>query len=238
MTLRNSPFSVRIFCSSVLLTLGIAYTLALVYLYAQEVRPHRLQGHGLVQGIANTYHGIPGETQLLASLRGTMATTVTPEEFADIEAWVLAGAPEATYGEKVGPIIENNCASCHGEGGYFPLLTSFEDVEPLTQPDAGVDVKRLARMTHVHVLAIPLVFFMLGSFFVRTRYPEKLKAVLVALPFAAVVWDIAHWWITRMEPSAAAGVVMGGALMSLGFASQWFLTAWDTWAPLRGPRSR
>ena len=48
MTLRRTPLSVRVFATTVLLTLGTAYGLALLYLYAKNVRPARQQGVGLV----------------------------------------------------------------------------------------------------------------------------------------------------------------------------------------------
>lgn len=233
MSLRTAPLSVRVFATSILATLGLGYLLAMVYLYATKVRPHQLQGHGLIQGVEYSYHGKPAESRLISSLKGSMAATITPEEFDAISAWVSDGAPEETYGDVVGPIVENNCASCHDEGGYFPVITSFENVEPLTKADSGVDLKKLARMTHVHLLGIPLIFYILGALFVRTRYPEKLKAWLVVLPFVAIIWDIAHWWITKANPSAALGIILGGALMGVGFAAQWGMSLWDVWAPLR-----
>jgi uncharacterized membrane protein len=231
MTLRNEPLSARVFASAVLATLAVGYSLALVYLYAQEVRPHRLEGHGLVQGVASTYHGVPGESRLLLSLKGTMASTVTPEEYGAIEAWVEGGAGADAYPEVVAPIIENNCVACHDVGGYPPPLTTVEEVQAVAAPGSGMSLQRLSRMTHVHLLAIPLLFFMLGSFFVRTRFREGRKASLVVLPFLGVLWDVAHWWLTRMNPSAAVGVVFGGVLMNLGFLFQWTMTAWDLWLP-------
>lgn len=102
---------------------------------------------------------------------------------------------------------------------------------PLAQYDTGVAIKSLARMSHVHLLGIPLLFFMMGSLFVRTRYREGLKAFLLVLPFFGVVWDVAHWWITKRYESAALGIIIGGAMMGIGFAGQWILTAMALWLP-------
>lgn len=234
MSLRREPLATRVFAVAILATLGLGYLLAMVYLYTQEVRPHRIEGHGIVQGVAITYHGVPTEPRLLMSLRGSMADTVTPDELALIEQWITDGATEEGYAGGIDAIVQDKCASCHDEGGFLPILTGYEDVVPLTSADSGIGVKKLARMTHVHLLGIPLLFFILSSFFVRTRYPEMLKAALIVLPFLAVIWDIAHWWITKFEPSAAVGVVLGGALMSTGFVLQWGLIAWDVFAPLKG----
>jgi len=228
-TLRNATLSVRVFATSILFTLGIGFVLSLVYLYTQKVHPHKLQGHGVVEGIAYTYHGIPSEPRLIASLQGSMASTINDADFEIFKAWTDAGGTEEAYAGTVESLVQAKCTSCHDEGGYFPRLETYEDIAPLASPDSGVDVKRLAQTTHVHLLGMPLLFYILGALFVRTRHPEKVKAILVAVPFVAIVWDIAHWWITKLNPEGAAGIVFGGALMSLGFALQWFLTFYDVW---------
>jgi hypothetical protein len=233
-SLRLAPLSRRVFSATLLATFGIGYLMALVYMYAQEVRPHRLEGHGLVQSVANTYHGIPSDAPLVVSLRGSMASTVTAQELTTIIAWVDAGYAEATFGDEVGPIIESKCASCHdAEGSFFPPLTTYAEVAEFAKPGGGISVQKLARQTHVHLLGIPMLLFIMASMFIRTRFSEKLKSGLIILPFVGVLWDVAHWWITKLNPDAAAGVVFGGILMNLGFAAQWFMTAWDIFAPMK-----
>lgn len=233
-SLRLAPLSRRVFATTLLATFGLGYLMAIVYLYAKEVRPHSLEGHGIVQGVANTYHGIPSESPLLVSLRGSMSSTVTTEELTSIVDWVQAGAHEDTFGAVVGPLIAANCAECHSaDDGYFPPLTTYAEVAEFAKPGGGMSVQKLARQTHVHLLGIPMLLFILSWMFVQTRFSERLKSVLIVLPFLGVVWDVAHWWITKLNPDAAAGVIFGGILMNLGFAAQWVLIAWDVWAPLR-----
>jgi uncharacterized membrane protein len=233
-SLRLAPLSRRVLCCTLLATFGVGYLMALIYMYAKEVRPHRLEGHGLVQSVANTYHGIPGDSPLIASLRGSMAAAVNAEELAAIVEWVEAGYTEESYSEKVGPIIESNCVSCHGaDGPYFPPLTSYAEVSEFSKPGGGISPGKLARQTHVHLLGIPMLLFIMSWMFVQTRYSERLKSVLIVMPFFGVLFDVAHWWITKLNPDAAAGVIFGGILMNLGFAAQWFMTAWDVLAPMK-----
>lgn len=234
MTLRTAPASHRAFATSLLLVLGLGYLLAQVYLFTKEVKPMLDQGHGLVEGVGYTYNGVPSaEPRILVSLRGSMASTVTAAEFDAIKKWVADGATEETYVGPVSAIIENNCASCHGASGYPPVVTNYQDTLALTAPDSGVDIKKLARMTHIHLLGIPILFFMIGSLFIKTRYPERVKVVIVLLPFIGVVADIAHWWLTKMHPSAAVGIIVGGVIMGAGFGLQWVLTMWDVWMPVK-----
>ena len=64
-----------------------------------------------------------------------------------------------------------------------------------------------------------------------------LKAILVVLPFVGILMDIAHWWITKADKNAAIGVLLGGTVMGVGFALQWFLTMADVWLPYRGGKA-
>ncbi len=234
MSLRSQPLSFRIYSGAVLGVLGLGFLLAFVYLYASEIRPHQIQGHGLIQGVARTYYGDRTTTRLENVLKGSMADTVNPDELKAFKVWIKNGAQKEGF-DKVAPIVTNNCASCHGEGGTLPKLVAYDDIAPLARYDTGVALKSLARMSHVHLLGIPMLFFMLGYFFVKTRWREGLKAALVALPFLAVVWDIAHWWITKRYESAALGIILGGAMMGLGFAFQWFLSVADLLMALPKP---
>jgi hypothetical protein len=233
-SLRSAPLSQRVFATAVLCTLGIGFALAYVYLYAREIRPHRQQGRGAVESVVYTYHGSAERPRLIAALHGTMAAFVNEDELAAIEAWSKAGASEPEYTATIAPILQRKCASCHAEGKYPPTLVTYAQAADLARADRGMDLPKLARMTHVHILGIPLLFYILGALFVRTRFGERLKSVLVVLPFAAILWDISHWWLTKQDPTRARGVVVGSALMSVGFALQWAMTMWDIWAPQRG----
>jgi hypothetical protein len=234
MSLRNAPASHRAFATAVILVIGLGYALAQVYLFSQKVKPMMDQGHGLVEGVGYTYNGMPSaEPRILVSLKGSMASTVSSAEYDAIKRWIDEEATQQGYAGAVANIIEKNCASCHGPNGYPPLVTNFEDTLPLTEPDSGMDIKKLARMTHIHVLGIPMVLFMLGVLFIRTRFPERIKVLLVILPFLGVVWDIAYWWLTKLDSSAAIGIVFGGALMGTGVGLQLVLTMYDVWMPYK-----
>jgi hypothetical protein len=230
MTLRHTPLSVRVFATTVLLTLGTGYALALLYLYAKEIKPSRDQGIRVVEGVAHTYHGVPGESTLMSALKGSMSSMIEGDDLVTFMEWAADGATEEGYAN-VAPLVDNNCASCHAADGYPPLVTNYAELKALTAVDEGMDMAALARMTHVHVFGIPLLFYILGALYVRTRYPEKIKAVIIVLPFLGVFLDILHWWLTKASPGFAFGVVISGALMSSGFALQWSMTLWDVWAP-------
>lgn len=228
--MRAYTFSERIFASSVLITLGVGFLLAYVYLYTTEIEPHHRKGQDLLKGVEDAYHGDPSTNRLESVLHDKMAENVSREEMATIHAWIQGGATQEGFAA-VKPIVTGNCASCHDATGDPPLITNYAQLHALVRYDSGVAIQSLARMTHVHLLAIPLLFFMLSSFFVRTRYREGFKALLIALPFFGALFDIANWWLTKRYGSAALGIIVGGTIMGLGFAGQWLLTAIELWLP-------
>lgn len=231
-SLRNAVLSHRVFASVVLLSLGLGYAMSLVYLYAREIKPHQDMGHGLVQGIAHNYHGIRSEPRLIASLRAGMRDFIVPDESRAISQWIATGGSEEVYATTVQPIIEEKCLSCHDQDGYPPILSDFSDVKLLIEVDTGMNVLALARVTHVHLLAIPLFFCILGALFIRTRFPEVVKSLVVVVPFVGIFADISGWWLTHYNPVGAWSVVLGGTLMSLGFGLMWIMTAYDIVTPV------
>lgn len=235
MSLRAAPLSVRWFALSVLACLGVAYLLAMIYLFTQKVAPNKSVDVNVVTSVQYSYHGVPtAEPRVLVALRGTMSAYVSPQEFDLLKNWIDGGATEANYRAGTKSIIERNCISCHDEGGDPPLVRDYESVFELTAADTGVGLKKLAKATHIHVFGIPMVFFMLGALFIRTRWNESLKSLLVVVPFCAIMFDISHWWVTKIYASAALGIVVGGGFMGAGFAAQWFLTFFDIVLPYRG----
>lgn len=236
MSLKHGTTSERLFATSLLALLGLGYVMALVYLFSSELLPHIRAGRGFVAGISRTYHGGEGETRLEAVLKGPMAFAARSEDLARVQQWIQGGATREGF-RALEPLVSRKCAHCHQPGQNPPLVRNYDEVRLLLQRDGGKPVQALARTTHVHLFTVPLMLFPLGFFFLRTRYSERLKCLLIVLPFAALVWDIAHWWITRFFPAAAWGVLFGGMAFCLAFASQWALTLWDVWAPCSSPEA-
>ena len=149
MTLRHTPLSVRVFATTVLVTLGLGYALAMLFLYAREIKPSKDQGVGVVKGVAQTYHGVPGESALMASLKSSMSSMIEGEEFVAFSEWVDGGATEEGYA-KVASIVEDNCASCHEEGGYSPLVTNYTEIKalPVDYERLGEYMEPMAKFLH------------------------------------------------------------------------------------------
>src|SRR3972149_9056765 len=110
--LKGLPGPVKVLFTAFLLTRGIAYIFALMYLYLLDVEPHRDVGMGLLQGTIHKYYGNRGDTRLEKAIRGTMGERLTAVEKKEISIWIKHGA----YAEgflKVKPIFDRSCVMCH-----------------------------------------------------------------------------------------------------------------------------
>jgi len=234
-TLRTLPMTLRALFSCFLATIGIGYLTAISYLFLVDVEPHRAQGQGMVEGISAKYHGSTSGTRLEAALRGTMADRVNAEERDQVFAWVRDGAKQDDFG-RVEEILAKNCAGCHSpqSGMPIPSLATFEDVQKLAQPDTGTSLLALARVSHVHLFGIAIIFLTTGAIFSLSETPVWFRVTMLLVPYAAILADIGSWWATKYySPVFAWIVIIGGAFMGLSLACQILVSLWDMWVAPR-----
>jgi hypothetical protein len=232
MSLRDLPVTLRVLFSSFLIVVGIGYLMALSYLFLVDIEPHHQEGQGPVEGISAKYHGST-DTRLEAALKGTMADKLTSEERDQVFQWIRAGATADDYA-KIEPILTQKCATCHGAQSGIPPLTSFEDVQKLTTPDTGLSLLQLARVSHIHLFGISIMFLLTGAIFSLSVTPIWFRVAVLVVPYLAIIMDIGSWWATKYyDPVFAYIVLIGGAFMGLAMACQILVSLWDMWvAPL------
>jgi hypothetical protein len=235
-SLPTLPVTLRALFSSFLIVIGIGYLTALSYLFLVDVEPHRVQGQGVVEGISAKYHGSTSGTRLEVALRGTMADRVTAEERDRVFQWVNAGATQDGYGS-IEPIIATKCAGCHSPQSGLPVssLASFEDVRKVAQGDTGTSLLQLARVSHVHLFGIAVIFLLTGAIFSLSETPVSFRVTMLVVPYLAILMDIGSWWATKYySPVFAWIVIIGGAFMGIALACQILVSLWEMWiAPLR-----
>ena len=230
-SLRSLPTTLRVLFSCFLLTIGIGYLTALSYLFLVDVEPHRKEGQRVVEGISAKYHGSTSGTRLEAALKGTMADKLTPAERDQVLQWVHAGASRDGYA-KIAPILTQKCATCHNAQSGLPIspLTSFEEVQKVTQIDTGLSLLQLTRVSHVHLFGISIIFLLTGAIFSLSETPTWFRVVVLIAPYLAIVMDIGSWWVTKYySPVFAYVVLLGGAFMGLSLACQILLSLWEMW---------
>jgi len=230
--LRQLPLTFRALFSSFLILLGIAYLMALSYMFLAIIEPHQKAGMGLVQGIEVKYHGDPTSSRIEAALRGSMASNIDARDRDKVLAWVHNGAPEATY-PILKPIFDANCVACHSASSGLPIphLDTYEGVREVAQTDQGPTITQLARVSHVHLFGLSIFFLLTGGIFALSRIATWIRVTVVVLPYLSIIADIGSWWLTHFFPIFGVVVVIGGAVMAFALAFQIVVSLWEMWLP-------
>lgn len=237
-TLRTLSISMRALFSCFLITAGLGFLAAILYLFLQDVDPHRRMGMSPVSSISVKYHGQRNNTQLESALRGAMSSRVDDAERDQLIAWIRAGADEDGFAA-VKPILDRACVVCHNPQSGLPVppLTTYADVRKLAEVDTGYSVQQLARVSHVHLFGISIIFLLTGGIFALSEISWKWRLAVVSVPYLAMWADIGSWWITKYDPVFAWIVISGGTLMGLALAVQIFYSLWEMWIARRSEDS-
>ena len=191
-TLRTLPGPARFLCAIFLISVSLAYAVALLFVFVQsEMRP---------AGIAEQFRG--------------------------------DGGTDAR-------------AEASGAGG---LDDGGGDVNPDDPPGLGHEWKsrhagmRFAKplremilTTHVHLLSISMLFFLVGALFSAASFPERGKPWILGAGFAGLIGGYAAMWATRyLHPGFSAAVFACGALQAMALSTQILFCLWDL-SPMRHP---
>jgi hypothetical protein len=162
-----------------------------------------------------------------------MADKLDPEDRNRVLRWIRDGAPEAGY-HAVKPIFDTSCVACHSSASGLPIpsLASFQDIREVTQTDTGPSIAQLARVSHIHLFGISIIFLLTGVIFSLSEAPVWLRVSLVIIPYLAILADIGSWWLTKFDPLFGIVVIVGGALMGLALAGQCLISLWEMWLPV------
>jgi hypothetical protein len=228
----------RALFSCFLMMIGLGYLAALTYLFFVEVEPHQAKGTGLIEGIAEKYHGVP--TRLEVALLGPMSERIGAEERQRIFSWIRSGATQDGF-QAVKPILDKNCITCHRansgvkrpNGQPVPSFESYEAISRLVEIDTGPTIAQLARVSHVHLFGISFIFFLTGFIIAHSETPAWFRVLLIVTPYAAILADVGAWWLTKLEAVFAGVVVVGGALMGLSLGCQILIALWEMWLASR-----
>lgn len=233
-SLRKLPIAFRALFSSFLVLIGIGYLTALSLLFLTDIEPHLGIGQSVVQDISQKYHGLPSDTRLEMALKGPMATMASSADRNRILKWIHDGGPRNEFAV-VAPVFNTHCVSCHNpeNNSAIPPLTSYDAIEKLLKTDAGENLVALARVSHIHLFGISLIFMVTGVIFALSETPVWLRVTLVVLPYITIILDIGSWWLTKyFDPAFAYVVLIGGAGMGLALAAQIFISLWEMWIDL------
>jgi hypothetical protein len=217
--------------SGYLLVIAIGYGVALVQI---------LLTHGMADGkfglsiedVVYSYYGNRSGSVLESKLNGSMKGMAPDEERFRVIQWVRDGAKAKSFEKEVKPIIEQRCLICHNAaaGGSIPDFAQFQNLQARAASDQGATFSSLTRVSHIHLFGIAFIFMFVGLIFsLASGVPSRLKGIAVFMPYLFLVLDIASWWLTKLNPSFALMVIMGGAGMAMAFVFMLAVSLYEMW---------
>ena len=88
----------------------------------------------------------------------------------------------------------------------------------------------LIQTSHTHLFGQTLIAGLLGLIFLFSSLGERVKMLLIALPFVGTVIDIGGMWLTRfLWPSFGVLVIAGGTLFALGYVAITSVSLYELW---------
>jgi len=88
----------------------------------------------------------------------------------------------------------------------------------------------LIQTSQTHLFGQTLIAGLLGLIFLLASVRERLKTLIVALPFVGTLMDIGGMWLTRFAwPSLSMLVIAGGSLFALGYVLIAVISLYELW---------
>jgi len=223
--------SEKLLYTSFITLLGVGYVFAMLLIFMDVSHEDGVPGLS-VEDINIKYRGNRSGTRLEQALIGKMRAYRTKKEFSTITSWIHEGAPKARFDSEIKPILTKKCLICHNPalGLNIPDLSNYGSVTALGKIDTGEPIAILVKVSHIHLLGMSLIFYLLGRIFILSEMPVWLKRTVVVIPFAAILIDIGSWWFTKLtSPFFAYTVIIGGALFSISFVVQTLVSFYQMW---------
>jgi hypothetical protein len=222
----------RVLLTLFVLTAGIGYGVAMLNLYYTYVHVDGKPGL-TADDLKRALYGNRDKTLLAATINGGSMEQYLqdPHDKGRILSWIQDGATEQGFTSAVQPIFERNCVRCHTGAGSasFRPLTTYQEVQAVTQIDRGESLPIWARVAHTHLQAIGLIFLALGLLFAFSTAPERLKLVVVVTPFLMLLVDFGSRAMARIWPGMVYVMMASGALMGLATAVMIVVVLYELW---------
>lgn len=226
----DCTFNEKLLYTAFLLLVGMAYLMAIAFLYTSFSGIDGKPGLS-VEDVAENYYGNRSGTRLESMLRGPMSAYIEIEQRHHIIEWLQSGATESGYDKKIRPILARQCFGCHSAASGLPVpdFTTYVGIKPVANVDTGVSLHSLMKVSHIHLFGIALVALGIGLIFRFTILPDWFQHTLTLLPFVAIFADIFAWFVTKWDPHYAYVVVISGALLGLAWAAQISISLFQIW---------
>ena len=118
--------------------------------------------------------------------------------------------------------------SGHGQHQSAEREISIGDISSVAK--VWVRTPLLIQTSHTHLFGQTLIAGLLGLIFLFSSLGERLKSVILALPFVGTLIDIGGMWLTRFVWSPLSCLVIaGGSLFALGYTLITLIALYELW---------
>lgn len=226
----TKTISEKLLYTSFLLLVGLGYLMAISYLYVTHEMNDGKPGLSMTD-VASSYYGNRSGTRLEAAIRGPMAGFIEDEDRMRIVAWLKDGGEEEHYANEIRPILAKTCLNCHNKAANpnIPDYTTFAGLHEVSKVDTGMSIASLLKLSHIHLLGISMILFVIGFIFIQSQVNVWFKRALVVSPMLAVFVDVASWYLTKYDYHYAVVVVVSGAVLGVSMALQILISLYQIW---------
>ena len=151
---------------------------------------------------------------IAAMAQAATAVGLTP---ADVQASFASEMPMTSLGP-----------SGHGQHQSAEKEIKIGDISSAAK--VWVRTPLLIQTSHTHLFGQTLIAGLLGLIFLFSSLGERLKSLILALPFVGTLIDIGGMWLTRFVwAPLSVLVIAGGSLFALGYTLITLIALYELW---------
>ena len=134
---------------------------------------------------------------------------------------------QSSFGREM-PLTSLAPGGAHGQHQSAETEISVSDISGAAK--VWVRTPLLIQTSHTHLFGQTLIAGFLGLIFLFSSLGERLKSVILAIPFVGTLVDIGGMWLTRFaSPSLSVLVIAGGSLFALGYTLIALIALYELW---------
>ena len=228
--LKSIPIYSKVGISILLIVAGVGYLLGFANIIVTYAPIDEQPGMS-IQDIRIAFYGAREKTKLEKAIDGTMRGYFVDEAgYRATKEWIAAGGNEGNF-PRIKEIFDVSCNTCHSaEAQVAGVVTvEYEDVAEYLKQDTGKSISRLISLSHTHVHGTLPVMFALIFIFSFTLYKNWIKTLVIAFSAAAILADVAAWWLAKLAAFLAPVVILGGLTLALANAALILLSLYELW---------
>lgn len=246
-TLGELPRAWRLSLTALVLVMGIGLATSLRHLVDHHQNRDEEPGLSLTD-VEAAYHGIQSPARLRTALESGHPETLPPADRKALLDWLAGNRVAEAYddpdlGDRApAELIAASCVQCHNKKAEGPAaalsLEYWEEVKryAFSRSLDATPQTIVEASAHAHAPTLSIWSLLVLGLLYCTRWPCRLRSGLALLNGAALLLDIASWFLARDSAAFIWGIAIGGGTWSTTLALALLLVVADLWLPRKESR--